>query len=125
MLLEGIKLEDGIAKFRSVQRVAGGEGANQWFNVSLTEGRTREVRRLWQSFEHLMVSRLVRTQYGMVDLPRDVAARRWRYLPFRLANALAKSVGLEASKEGEDERKGTQSDDGRKKTRQNKGHRRR
>ena len=50
-------------------------GRNQWIEVSITEGKNREVRRV---LEHLglKVSRLIRTAYGpfeIGDLPRGQA----------------------------------------------------
>ena len=47
-LLAGIELADGLARFGTVEH-AGGDAANRWFNVTLTEGRNREVRRLWEA----------------------------------------------------------------------------
>ncbi|MDR3501654.1 MAG: pseudouridine synthase [Legionella sp.] len=70
-LLKGVELEDGIAKFTRLES-RGGEGANSWYHVTLTEGRNREVRRLWES-QGVEVSRLIRVRYGMISMPRYLA----------------------------------------------------
>jgi len=67
-LKRGVKLEDGIARFSRIRRSKGG-GANQWFYVTVTEGRNKIVRRLLES-QGLTVSRLIRIRYGKVRLPR-------------------------------------------------------
>lgn len=66
-LLQGIELEDGLAKLENIVP-AGGEGVNQWYHVIILEGRNREVRRI---FEHLdlTVSRLIRVRYGPIAMP--------------------------------------------------------
>jgi len=46
-------------------------GANSWCRIVLKEGRNREVRRLWES-QGLQVSRLIRTRYGTITLPREL-----------------------------------------------------
>ena len=69
-LREGIKLEDGEAKVLSLSD-GGGEGANHWYTVVLAEGRNREVRRLFEALG-LMVSRLIRTRYGIVNMPSQL-----------------------------------------------------
>lgn len=67
-LQKGVMLEDGKAQFKQV-KYKGGEGVNTWYHVVLTEGRNREVRRLWQS-QGLEVSRLIRVRFGPVSMPR-------------------------------------------------------
>lgn len=67
-MLAGIMLDDGMAKFKSIQSV-GGNGFNRWYHVVITEGRKREVRRLFQS-QNLTVNRLIRVRFGSVHLPK-------------------------------------------------------
>tara|TARA_B100001173_G_scaffold173829_1_gene150071 strand:+ start:610 stop:1335 length:726 start_codon:yes stop_codon:yes gene_type:complete len=66
-LTNGVKLEDGFAKFTDVQGGRKGN-TNQWFAMVIMEGRTREVRRLWES-QGLEISRLKRVRYGNLFLP--------------------------------------------------------
>ncbi|MCR9192104.1 MAG: pseudouridine synthase [Gammaproteobacteria bacterium] len=68
LLLKGVMLEDGEAKFKKIE-FRGGEGTNAWYHVVLSEGRNREVRRLWQS-QGVEVSRLIRVRYGDISMPR-------------------------------------------------------
>jgi 23S rRNA pseudouridine2605 synthase len=69
-LVDGIELEDGLAKFNSLTD-GGGEGANHWYHVTLSEGRNREVRRMFETIG-LTVSRLTRVRYGPFDLPKNL-----------------------------------------------------
>ena len=72
-----MQLEDGPAAFKTI-KFAGGEGINQWYNVTLTGRRKREVRRLWEAVGVVRVSRLIRVRYG--DIPAaERPAARWLY----------------------------------------------
>ncbi|HEK0785896.1 23S rRNA pseudouridine(2605) synthase RluB [Proteus sp. GOKU] len=91
-LTRGVQLEDGPASFRSVS-YRGGEGINQWYNVSLTEGRNREVRRMWEAVG-VQVSRLIRVRYGDIDLPKGLPRGGWVELGLDQINYLRQLVEL-------------------------------
>lgn len=67
-LKKGVTLDDGVAKFKHIT-FQGGEGRNTWYHVVLTEGRNREVRRMWES-QGVEVSRLIRIRYGSLKMPK-------------------------------------------------------
>ncbi len=85
-LLDGVRLEDGMAQFSSVED-GGGEGSNCWYRVTISEGRNREVRRLFESVGHA-VSRLIRIRYGAMVLPRGLKRGAWMELDERDIRAL-------------------------------------
>ena len=74
-LLEGVAIEGQQAAFKSIED-GGGEGVNHWYRVVITEGRNREVRRLFDAVG-LTVSRLIRIRYGSVVLPRGLRRGVW------------------------------------------------
>jgi len=91
-LLAGVKLEDGVAQFGSIED-GGGEGSNCWYRVTISEGRNREVRRMLESVGHA-VSRLIRIRYGAMVLPRGLKRGAWMELDeadIRLLTRAAKS----------------------------------
>lgn len=79
-LSEGVEIE-GI-RYGSIdanlERGSGGKGhKNHWIEMTITEGKNREVRRVLE-YLGLEVNRLIRTAYGpfsLGDLPRGQAAR--------------------------------------------------
>lgn len=73
-LIEGVEI-DGVRYGKIDANMERRTGRNQWIELTLTEGKNREVRRV---LEHLglQVSRLLRISYGPVrlgDLPRGMA----------------------------------------------------
>lgn len=91
-LRSGVNLEDGPARFQKIT-YKGGEGRNHWFHVVLSEGRNREVRRLWES-QDVQVSRLIRVRYGDMELKRRLPVGGWVELDLKEVNYYRKLVGL-------------------------------
>lgn len=89
-----VMLEDGPAKFDRLT-YQGGEGRNQWYHVSLKEGRNREVRKLWESVG-LKVSRLIRIKYANITLDEKLKTGAYRELSLSEINNLRNLVGLKA-----------------------------
>ncbi|MDP6198902.1 MAG: 23S rRNA pseudouridylate synthase B, partial [Porticoccaceae bacterium] len=97
-LTDGVILEDGIAKFQTVkaQHARNQEergGSNRWFRVILAEGRTREVRRLWES-QGVEVNRLKRISYGPIELPSFVRRSEYIELEPKKVVSLFRAVSL-------------------------------
>ncbi|WP_114324684.1 23S rRNA pseudouridine(2605) synthase RluB [Candidatus Colwellia aromaticivorans] len=91
-LRAGVKLEDGMARFQKIT-YRGGEGRNHWFHVVLSEGRNREVRRLWES-QDVQVSRLIRVRYGDMEMQRQLPLGGWTELGLKEVNYFRKLVDL-------------------------------
>ena len=110
-LTEGIQLEDGLATFSKVEHL-GGEGANRWLRVIITEGRNREVRRMFEAIG-LTVSRLIRVRFGPVILPSQLKRGRsaeWerpqvlqlmRELGLNISAGLSRSHRVDSENDGE------------------------
>lgn len=108
-LQSGVQLEDGPAHFESIRfgdneieddegEAEGGSGgrANHWFVVTITEGRHREVRRLFES-QGLTVNRLIRTAYGPIKLGRGIKSGSYREASKDEIGKLLDAVGLDHS----------------------------
>jgi 23S rRNA pseudouridine2605 synthase len=77
-LLSGVNIGDGPAHFGTIE-AGGGEGSNCWYRVTISEGRNREVRRMFEVVGHA-VSRLIRIRYGSMVLPRGLKRGTWMEL---------------------------------------------
>lgn len=75
---QGVELEDGLAKFKAMQDV-GGTGMNHWYHVVLTEGRQREVRRIFEAMD-IKLNRLIRVRFGSVWLPKTLRKGKYQEL---------------------------------------------
>lgn len=105
-LTKGVRLEDGMARFDSLEPLKDEPmdsedrkkiTANRWYLATLHEGRNREVRRLFESQE-LKVSRLVRTGFGEIKLPRLLKAGKVQRLTQEEQQVLLNMVKLNAVK---------------------------
>jgi 23S rRNA pseudouridine2605 synthase len=93
LLKQGVQLEDGLAKFDQIYFM-GGEGANKWYHVVVSEGRNRLVRRLWEA-QNVVVSRLMRVRYGPVVLSDGLRTGKCYELDKKELDLLFEFAGLE------------------------------
>lgn len=98
-LLSGVELDDGPANFNKIAD-GGGEGVNKWYRVTISEGRNREVRRMFEAVG-LTVSRLIRTRYGALILPSNLKRGRWEELDEHAVRNLMAASGLEKGRQSQ------------------------
>jgi 23S rRNA pseudouridine2605 synthase len=97
-LKKGVELEDGVAKFDDIKFYAG-EGANKWYYVTVSEGRNRLVRRLWES-QAIVVSRLIRVRYGPIVLPERLKNHSFYEVTDKELDLLFEFAGLDRKNDG-------------------------
>jgi 23S rRNA pseudouridine2605 synthase len=88
-LERGVALEDGPARVDRARRLRGGGPGRHWVELSLSEGRYREVKRLCRALG-LVVERLRRVAFGPLQLG-DLPPGQWRELTTAEVAALAAS----------------------------------
>src|SRR5690606_38951573 len=71
----------------------GGEGANCWYRVTISERRNREGRRTGEAVGHA-VSRRSRSRYGAMMLPRGLKRGAWPALGDRDRRPVMQAVGF-------------------------------
>lgn len=77
-LVEGIELEDGIARAMEVEELGGRGGGVSRLRIVLEEGRNREVKRMLETVGHPVVS-LYRRRFGPITVGR-LKRGEWRRL---------------------------------------------
>ncbi len=80
------------ARFDTIDK-RGGEGVNQWYHVTIKEGRNREVRKMFET-QGLTVSRLIRTRFGKIELPPRLARGKLMELDAGQVNGVLGWVGM-------------------------------
>ncbi|MCW5196693.1 pseudouridine synthase [Buchnera aphidicola (Pemphigus obesinymphae)] len=88
----GVYLKDGYAVFKTIE-LKSNNAKNKWFIVSLTEGRNREVRRIWEKVG-VQVNKLIRISYANIILPPHLSPGSWMYLKENLVNDLYNLIQL-------------------------------
>jgi 23S rRNA pseudouridine2605 synthase len=100
-LREGVELDDGLARATTV-RVLEEEKSKALVEIVMTEGRKREVRRMFGAIG-LTVERLARVAYGGVELG-ELRQGKWRFLTHGEIGALhaaAEGTGPGAGRGGQ------------------------
>jgi 23S rRNA pseudouridine2605 synthase len=103
-LTEGVMLDDGPAAFSKLE-IKGGESLNRWYLVQISEGRNREVRRMFAAVG-LTVSRLIRVRYGAVSLPKDLERGQTRELKSDWVQAWMSDLKIAADNMAKEPKKG-------------------
>jgi 23S rRNA pseudouridine2605 synthase len=78
-LIDGIKVDGRPAAFKEIKAQRSSGGLNRWYRVVITQGRYREVRRLFETMG-ISVNRLKRLRFGFIRLPEDLPPGSWRRL---------------------------------------------
>lgn len=94
-LLAGVELEDGPARFDVIEAMDSAGGSNEWFRVEISEGRNREVRRLWEAVG-FTVSRLKRSRFGPFSLPKGLHRGELAEMSEEDVESVCKDMGLTA-----------------------------
>lgn len=95
---KGIMLDGDLLKFEEIKpfHPLSEEVTNQWFEVSLRQGKNREIRRLFES-KGCQISRLIRSQYANITLPRRLLAGRYQFMTESEVQALQALVADKSS----------------------------
>ena len=79
ILKKGVQLDDGFAKFNSINQISKKNKVNSWYKVAISEGRNHEIKRIWHTIGY-KVNRLMRVSYGPIVLPRTLKKGKYSQL---------------------------------------------
>ena len=91
-LRSGVLLDGHRVRFNALEQLKRGSGSNRWYRVTVSEGRNREVRRLWQHIG-CRANQLKRVRYGPLVLPEALPPGRWQELAAAEVRAICARVG--------------------------------
>ncbi|MCL4111978.1 UNVERIFIED_CONTAM: hypothetical protein GTU68_062409 [Idotea baltica] len=115
-LVEGIHFSHGFFKVRGVRRMKT-QGKSSFLEIELTEGRNREIRRLFARVGHKVIN-LTRISFGPLKLGRLVSgkSRILRGVELQALQEFVASGGNAVEKRGSQKKKTGQKKNGRKKS---------
>lgn len=87
---DGKRVQTGPASVRIVK-----EATNPWYEITLIEGRNRQIRRMFEAVGH-HVEKIKRVRYGPLAL--DVAPGEFRMLTLKEVERLKSACGIRAGK---------------------------
>ncbi len=81
-LKSGIKIDGILTRFDRIYALnkQSGDHSNSWYSVTITSGKYRAVRRMWEAIG-CRVNRLNRIRYGAIALPRGLKPGSFLKLP--------------------------------------------
>ena len=73
---------EGAARIDDLKEYSKKKKLNSWFKVAISEGRNREIKRMWDTIGY-KVNRLMRVSYGPIVLPRALKKGKYSHLSLR------------------------------------------
>ncbi|ABJ90646.1 ribosomal large subunit pseudouridine synthase B [Buchnera aphidicola BCc] len=92
LLKKGILINNSISKFHEIIFLKK-KKKNQWFKVSLFQGKNREVRLLWNAI-NIKVNRLIRIKFGIITLPKFLKSGCFFELSYQKTKNILSLVNL-------------------------------
>ena len=97
LLESGVELDDTMVRFSTLVPLEHSGGKNRRYRVGVSEGRYREIRRLWETIG-CQVSQLKRIRFGPIELPTDLKAGHWREMDASTIALLRRQLSTRGTK---------------------------